>query len=495
MKLDTLNIENLIDSGNFYKARKIVALFLKIQNNSLESRLTVAEFFFHLNDFKSALKYISLKELFETETVGIQNTLIKEKSLVFAARTLNVLGAFNFAVQIINSLKPEYHKKFSNEIAGIYMTNNYFNKALSYYENAVSINGNQDVHHGFQPIIARCHTGNNNFFEAEKIAKHYFSLISTDLNVDRKAPLHAILGEIYLNSNQLELAQHHLEIANSMYKNLPNSKNIGYAQMWLAACYGLMGLNEKSEILFKSCWKLLYLPGHQPNIWLKIFYWKGLIEFNKTGLFNSYWKKIITYPEANSFMLNNTINEQFLIMKIQNYIKIPDNLYVSINELYTNKFNNADIEFAFDNNTDNFNCYRQSLTLNLEKILIQSGPEGIPIFKACEILWPNQAPSILSLLKRLEQLIIQVNTPVQKIKTEKNHLIYLDNSKILKWSKNPIDTSEIFLNQNSQFTRESVQSFFKLSKSKAAEICKKWIDENLTIKVNKGKKTFYQVCK
>jgi hypothetical protein len=283
------------------------------------------------------------------------------------------------------------------------------------------------------------------------------------------------MGEALLMANQPTNAKKALEKSLNMYKQFPLSGNRAYVELWLGGCYALEGKYTQARRLFQRAWRQFYTKGSHPESWLQIYYWQGLSEFLEKRVFPKAWLYLVTYPGS----WPGSLSEFSFSRLIETWTKIPGEVVISSGS----KFKRSSVIQV---------SLQSTLTERLLFYLILAKDGGLPSARVYELLWPGQVYAFAQMSKRLEQLSIRLRREGIQVRYSQEQHFCTDRQVAVLWKEKITDGVESFLREHSLFKRSDVEEYFKVKKSKAAQMCQSWIKEERVSRSKRGRNISYQ---
>ncbi len=476
MNLPFTELEKDWDDGKLTTVRRKIFAFLKNERSTLTARLQVALFYFHLQDFRAAIKYVPLHEILNTNVTKWRR--IEVECLVFAARILNVLGASAYAFNLLEKIPEKQLEPFNRYVAGIFCTNRRFREAIPIFTSLVSSQAPSDEDSALP--LARCFSGMGRYAEAFETIEQYMKSIDTG-NPSLAAAAYSVLGEAHLLANQAPKARRALQSALDLYGKLPASNNVAYPVLWMGGCCAIERKPQQAKVFFKKAWELFYRQGLHPESWLQIYYWQGLSEFLESKVMPDSWSRLVAYPGSWPGSLSDCSFRRL----VEEWTNLPEEIFLSVGGI-SKRIPPRHLEVL--STSQESAGLPEQLLINL----ILAGEKGVPAFREYELLWPNQVHAVSQLPKRFEQLCFRLRQNGLGVESSQGQHLYKGREIFVCWTKQPTDSFREFLKSHPRFQRPAVERYFKVSKGKAAQLCQQWVHEGRVSRENFGRATVYQ---
>lgn len=477
-------VESAVQRRDLPDARRLITRFLKAGRNDLESRYEASEFYRRISDFSSALRVLRIQPDLRS---WAKLSEIQLRHQLQSARILNLLGASSRALKTLSQLPEKTKRALWPQTGGILASNFQSVEALPYYEPLESLPESELGYlERLQSVtLADCCFGAGNFERARGVLERVIRLSKEPLLL---GIAHQALGSYAILRGQLAEGAQALERSERFFPAADTTLDRGFLEKWRGALAASRGDFAQARERLAKAWQLIYRPGTKPEAWLEVLYWVGFCDFReRPGVLPLPWARLLCFPSPGQRMISR-IGEQIgeqerLLLSFLRLERDPGALHLDPGAQAK----------AFDSR------YRLGMTdpERLAAALIAAGPEGLPQYRAYDVLWPDEPFSFSQHQKRLEQLVLRNRATGSALEWRELHLTWAaprDGVTVL-WTRAARARGAPFLESRGEglFSRKDVENFFAVSKSTASELLRKWTESGSCQGVKIGKIQEYQV--
>lgn len=468
-------IENLLKSGKISEAKANVKSLIESRPDDVEAKLWASEILKEMTEYKAAF------DLLGDEGSSLSDPNLEFRRKIQIIRILNKLGASSFALKTAWSLQkttrdPQVHSK----LIDVFTTNYDFASGLQSCA-ALNLNSNSFLTSEISIQVsylawAQCKFALGQTHDALEIVNF---VMGHSRNEYMAFMCRLALASFYIKLRKLNHAKSIFD--QSSIQSLRKFPRLDRAvfENFRAGYLILKKDHDRAHKLLSRIMPIAYVKGVKPEVWLSVLFWHGLNSYLKTGEFSKQWKILAAYPSPSRYMIG----------RIEEFANLPENMIIG---------NSRDSTQTIDFESDLVRAKNGEMKLGLgivEKMighLRAAGPYGIPQFRVYDLLWENEAFSFPQLQKRLEQIVMRSRVSNYKVRWTGYHLFCASEKICIRFSGGPNIPGKIFLLHTPQFTRKQVEDFFKISRSRAHELCRSWIDLKVAKSQSNGSKSGYK---
>jgi tetratricopeptide (TPR) repeat protein len=448
---------------------RLIPKYLKSHQSSAESLYEASEFYRKITDYKSAIRILP-----KERGAGPGISEAETKLELQLARLLNILGASNYALRMIERIRAENRAKSKVEMAEIYFCNYKFEELLELlgpdYPLPESEPWHQDWLLHFYLAIA--------FGELKRM----------DLAIARVEGIRALSSSPLIRAMTLSYQGKFLLMGGEPAKALPlllesqrffqdqdRTADHAILQGHLGECFLRLGKFFKAEKALERSSKIFCQPAVKPEEWIEI---ELLLD------------RIPGYRKSDQRLtprLSAMYGSEYPPLKIADQDELESkNLIFSASKIETERK-----RYHIDRKSET-SWVGQKAHLGLDLIdglicnLIYAGEYGLPQFRIYELLWPNEPFSFSQHQKRLEDVVGRARARGYKISWKDLHLSLL--SKDVSASDRPerVIRGYSFLVEHTAFTMREVESYYSISNTTARVLCRDWLKAKLVVSENRA---------
>lgn len=462
-------IESLVQSRELEKANIAIQDFIDNSLNTYDTLFLCCEWYRRLGEFQKGLQLInpgrSLKRVCSTDST-------EGKRHLWTARFLNLMGASNFALNILNNLTS-----FSTEdcltIGNIYTTNGRPADGIHYLGQILKNDPQLSTYaHRMGAIsYADCLMDLNRADEAfavlERVESASKEPLITSICLQARGEYNARLGNF-------EMALKYLE---QSLKRIPQSDrtvDYGFVQKWLGYTYAKLGFEKQAKHAFKEALMTLKKPHYRPIVWMEVYALMAqtdLLESNDRKLFETYPER----PQGQRAFASTIILNSDAAIKIH----FDHDEY----EMDGNRFLGIPLE------------------IKLLGLMRLCGSWGLSLETAKSILWPDQTYSYPQLSDRIQKLLRRIKT-LYKIKiTYGNFLLTLEEESLDRIQVNatlPFQSIELkpsFLERAVPFSSKDLGQYYRLGPTQRWKNLASWVDRGWISPQGRHPRISYKILK
>lgn len=475
-------IESAIRNQEHSLMGDLITRYLKSERYSKEARLTASEFYRRISQYSKGLELLHWQnESFNWKSLPEHEIRIRLQSI----RLLNLLGASQFAVNMLDMIDFEIQKKYYELIAPIYLSNGRDAEAGRLYSFLEKLPVTELNYQMRLRLIglADSYAGLEKFEQSIELGER---LLEKSTEPVMLAILNEALGSYHVRSGNLKKAAKYHEKAQSFYQPDDQTVDHGYLLKWVGARLVLEGKWVDAEKMLSRSLSILDQKGIKPEVWLEVYFWKGLLEFKKhPKILPQEWKMLLGYP---------TVGQGFK-KQISKWIDLPSE--VSFNE---NPKMKSCLYFQEDMKVERGkNSLGLSLPEKILSLLLAAGQGGVPFYRVCDAIY-DDLHSFGQHFKRLDQGLGRLRSDGIEVEWKDMHLHLIPNQKSAQYQAvvnlertipGGLFFKEVLRKNPARFSREEVEKYFSLSRSRAAALCQKWVEEGRLNTEKEGRSVFY----
>jgi tetratricopeptide (TPR) repeat protein len=444
----------------------LIPKYLKVHQSSLESIYEASEFFRKISDYKSALRILPKERV---QTSGPEVSEGETKLELQLARLLNMFGASNYALRMIDRIQVEKRARSKVEMCEIYFCNYKFAEIIKLLGSPFSLPESEPWHQDWllHFYLAISLAELNQTDEAIKRLSGIRALSSSELI---RAMTLSYQGKFLMAQGELEKALASLQESQRFFQDQDQTADHAILHGFLGECYFRLGKFSAAEKSLKKALNVFYQPGVKPEEWVET----ALLLDQIPG-----YRKENQRLAPRLFSLYGSVYSPLIRAALKHTVKEPQIFSISKTELLKKKQH-------FDRASDiAWNSGRARLGLDLidELIcnLIYAGEYGLPQFRLYELLWPHEPFSFDQHQKRLERVVGRARARGYKILWKNLHL-WLKSKNVTATSRpDRVTRGHSFLVKHPHFKRSDVEKYFSMSSTTANVVCQEWLKAGLII--------------
>lgn len=464
-------IEEVVGQRKMGAASKLIAEFCR-QGNLRDELFLACDWYRRLGMYREALGLLKIEKgalgrVYSTESFA-------GKKLLWLCRVLNLLGAPRSALQLTGNLKPVRPEDF--RILGIiFLTNHYYERALPFFAELClgQVPDSNYQNRMDQLAYADCLNGLSQSDKAIEIVAglRKFAKDRTEAGIYLQA-----LGEYHCQVKSWGPALALLQESQKYFDSSDSTPDRAFLLKWTGFAQFHLGNQKEAAESLDSAFSILISANVKEEAWLEVLKLKKML-----GLLN---ESEITRYEMFLQILTNASSVQG-----QNYDRIG-NAEAPICVRW--KAEEVQVKIKGKAKTG-IRCERSlGLTKEIQLLCLLKVTEdwGLGVFRAFEILWPDEVSSLFFAEQRLTDLIQRLKKNFRLDIRIKNQKIY-----IAKLCAKKVQLENIFgkaqpslFDIQDQFRIQEVMAHFLISRSAASSWIEKWRIAGLITEVKSAEK-------
>ena len=445
---------------------ELIRKFLKYHRSSPKAVYEASEFYRKIRDFKSALRILPKES---TAVPKHADSDVGIKLELQLARLLNLLGASNYALRVIDRIRAQKRAQSFIEMVEIYYCN-------GRYQEAVALLGADYPMPHSEP------------WHQEWLLHIYLSYAlaeigRTDLAISRMQRMRKLSSSPLIRAMALGFEGKYLAASGDPEKALgllleskkfyPRDDSIvDYANLLTALGECLLALEryDEAESTLQEGLKLLYRPAVRLEDWLEPAL---LLE----RIPNQRKQK----PQL-ALRVRAIFGQDYHLLKLSALRDSTiDGQFFSVSGLESSR-KSRHLDRASDTA---WKAGKARLGLDLVDALIfnliYAGKYGLPQFCLYDLLWPDEPFSFDQHQKRLEYAVGKARARGYKILWKDLHLFLSSNDVTTTGRPGRTIRGRSFLDENPTFLRRDVEKYFSISSASAGYLCKDWVKSGLVL--------------
>lgn len=443
----TSEIESLVRRRRPTLAFRLMKNFLaEGRKKQSHLRMQAADWHRRLGRPASGLKVLQ-KENF---TRGEPDSDLQTEQIA-VARLLNLMGASRYSLRILEKTDLEHAPLHSRNVAGhIYLSNYQYSSAHKIFKKCLNeMKREQDPYRYdlLRVSYADSLAGLSHFDQAIEQVK---TLFESTTEPQMKVVAGSAWGEYLFRKGSVQESKNIFRKISDYLNPSDLTPDAGILHKWLGAVLIQEGEFEFAKEHLEKALKILCVPGAKPEGWLEVLYYLSKIDLSTETV-------IMTFP-SHHFPKKNEIH-------------MTD--FSPSNEGVEERIDLGSRVHWFQDRTE----IPMTKTSEVLGILSLAGHFGVPKYRLIETLWPEELFDMKNLEDRLHQLLRQLRSNGAVIRFSENHL-WLEKTKTtfqVAWSSDVL-IGKSFIKTHTEFNRRDVENYFKIKKTKAAEIIRSWLE-------------------
>lgn len=373
-------IESAVRDRRLEEARKLLRLYLRQEKNRYPARTRAAEWLRRLGQFREAYLLMAPK-LWNFSRANVDPEL--GESFLWAAYFLNLQGATEYAVQILEQIRPQTAAGYSR-VATIQMSNGNGEAAIAAFTRYFEIIEGLGAPETYAQRMLRI-----SFADAYAAAGKFPDAFAALARV-RPEPgetflqgiLHQATGEYHARNGNFPVALSEMEKARALFPVGEQTVDAAFLEKWFGYALASVGRTAEAKRAFAIAEEILAKPDHSPEMRLDLYYWmqrSGLLEAETA-------ESLSAYPGLSRAFLGRP--------------GIPWAEWVGRSTAPLRVYPARD-EWVYDG--------RARLGVPLEVSLLawvrRAGMLGVSVERLKPLLWPGEVASYLQLDTRLAKLL------------------------------------------------------------------------------------------
>jgi tetratricopeptide (TPR) repeat protein len=439
---------------------QLIPKYLKANRSSPESLYEASEFYRKITDYKNALRVLPKES---TQSSASNTSEAETKLELQLARLLNIFGASNYALRMIERIRDKKRNKSKIEMVEIYCSNHKFSRVVELLDVDFPMPESEPWHQDW--LL--------HFYLSFALSE----LKQTDQAIARMDKVRALSSSPLIQAMTLSYKGKYILAAGNPEEALPvllesqrffqhDDQTADHANLQIHLGECLLQLEKFSEAqkALQIAEKILYRPALKPEEWIGI---PLLLE------------RIPGYQKSNQRLASRLLamyGPEYSLLKIANReeFKNKSEIFSVSRSEVTRKKRHLDRE-----SDTVWNNKKATLGLGLvEELiynLIYAGQYGLPQFRLYDLLWPNEPFSFDQHEKRLKDVVGRARTMGYKISWKDLHLQLTSNDVSVGGRPEKVIRGLSFLSEHPVFTRKNVEDYYSISNTSAKTLCREWL--------------------
>ncbi len=446
--------------------RKLIPKYLKSHSSSSEALYEASEFFRKITDHKSALRLLPKESALASQSRSSDKFTKLELQL---ARILNILGASNYALRVVERIRSENRAKSKVEIAEIYFCNFKFSELLNLLGADLPLPASEPWHQDW--LL--------HFYLAIALSE----LKQTKEAIQRVEGIHALSaspliraialsykGKFLLAAGEPEKALLSLREAGKFFQHKEKTADDANFLIFLGECLLALAQYKEAESCLTEALKLTYKPSMRPEDWIEV-----ILLLEKIPGFcldeQRFSRRLRALFGADYPLLKWTSKSE---QRSSNEIFSLSDIHFSKKKMHLDRASDTawidgKARLGLDL-VDELICY-----------LVYAGKYGLPQFRLYELLWPHEPFSFDQHQKRLERVVGRARAQGYTLSWEDLHVRLLSKNISATGHPDTVIRGRSFLVEHTRFTRREVEVYFSISSAGAKVLCRSWIEAGLVV--------------
>ena len=458
-------INEAIHRRNTESVNRLIPKYLKFHRSSSESLYEASEFYRKITDYRNALRLLPKME--RTQASASKVSEADTKLELQLARLLNLLGASNYALRIVERIRAEGRAKSKIEMVEIYHCNYKYAEVVTLLGSDYPIPESEPWHQDWLLHI----------YLSQALAE----LKHTDLAIARMERMRGLSaspliqaialcfkGKFHMTAGEPDKALPSLLESQLFFEDNDQTADHAILQTLLGECFLELRKFQEAEKALKKALKILFRPGLKPEEWIEI---PLLLE------------RIPGHRKLNQRLaprLRAAYGPDYSPLRIadREHLGKEDQIF-SLSKIEAKRKKRH-----FDRTSDTA-WSGQKARLGLDLVddlicnLVYAGEYGIPQFRLYELLWPNEPFSFDQHQKRLEDVVGRARVKGYKVSWNDLHLRLMSTDVTATGRPERLIRGHSFLLKYPVFTRTDVQRYFSISSAGARALCRDWLQSGL----------------
>ena len=458
--------EEYVRSRQSRLADKAIVEYLKFHRRSVESRLQAGEWYRRLGEYSKAYMTVAPSEY----SVRRANEDVRvSRQYLRAAFLLNLMGAAQSALRIVNQLKTFEDSEDNRLLGFLYLSNFEYKKALQHF---LLMEKNDPQPDSYSSRVGRIGTCDAiaSIGEHQKALKKLATIQARPEETLLQGILIQVRGEYLCKTKAWNEAWDALSEAEKFFPPGDQSYDRVILLKWQAVTLANLGKKARAKKILRDLFEVQKNPQNRPEMWLEVLRWMNEFGFLTEGERQLLW----SYPGVPEMIAKEYGPPPSLTIG-------PPDAKIWLSTLRD------------EYRVDGVHASMMPKQLELLELLVRSGENGLSVHRACSILWPNEIGNFVLLEDRLQKLQRRLRQKYKMRVYSEDKVIRLGTSHFSEISVEVIAPNRlpsIFL-QKQEVTAKDVQDFYRLAKTQSFKLLNVWSEKSLVKGVTRGRVTYY----